>query len=130
MYLLRFLIALVVLCFGLACGTSAAVSPAAADAPAERLLDSLRANPAVIVRGDGPNAFFQPGKTPRTRLVGRPVFVVDGAVTRQSFAEIYGIVNARGLADVRVLYDVSDLAVYGVSPQSVVIEIWPGGGRE
>ena len=135
-YLKLFLIALG-LTFVLACATSdKPISTATADqtktsinSPAERLLDSLRANPAVIVRGDGPTAFFQPGKTPRNRLRGRPVFVVDGVIAPIPFAQIYGIVNARGLAEVRVLYEVGDLVVYGVPPGSFVIEIWPGGGR-
>ena len=86
------------------------------------LADYLRRLPGVQVRGAGNNVNIQIRGTSSFGSETRPLFVVDGRIMGNSYAEVNRFLNMRDVSSVRVLSD-SDAGPYGVRGANGVIEI-------
>lgn len=86
------------------------------------LADYLRRLPGVQVRGAGENIHVQIRGVSSFESETRPLYVVDGIIMGNSYAEVNRLLNMHDVSSIRVLID-SDAGSYGVRGANGVIEI-------
>lgn len=86
------------------------------------LADYLRRLPGVQVRGAGNNVHIQIRGTSSFESETRPLYVIDGRIMGNSYAEVNRFLNMNEVSSIRVLTD-SDAGSYGVRGANGVIEI-------
>lgn len=86
------------------------------------LAEYLRRLPGVQIRGVGDNVNIQIRGVSSFDSETRPLFVVDGRVMGNSYAEVNRYISMRDVSSIRVLTD-SDAGAYGMRGGNGVIEI-------
>jgi outer membrane receptor for ferrienterochelin and colicin len=83
----------------------------------------LRRISGVSVRGSGPDATVRIRGDVNFNADATPLFVVNGTILGNRYAEVYDVIDINEISRVRVLKNVSDTNLYGMQGANGVIEI-------
>jgi hypothetical protein len=88
------------------------------------LTSYFRQVPGVMVRGSGPTAVIRIRGSISFQGDTTPLFVVNGTILGNSFAQVYSTIDINEIDKVKVLRTVSETSEYGIRGGNGVIEIY------
>lgn len=88
------------------------------------LTSYFRQVPGVMVRGSGPSAVIRIRGSISFQGDTTPLFVVNGTILGNSFAQVYSTVDINEIDKVKVLRTASETNEYGIRGGNGVIEIY------
>lgn len=87
------------------------------------LTSYLRRIPGMQVRGSGPSAFIRIRDSRSFQSDTTPLFVVNGTILGNNFAQLYSSIDPNEIARIKVLKTASETNRYGLQGGNGVLEI-------
>lgn len=87
------------------------------------LTSYLRRIPGMQVRGSGPSAFVRVRDSRSFQSDTTPLFVVNGTILGNNFAQLYSSIDPNEIAQIKVLKSASETNRYGLQGGNGVLEI-------